>query len=313
MSLAEGGDHVGEPAVRFECFSQAEQPAGLPASAAARGVNPGHARLGVAWNQVPRVGGEPPRPVESVRAFTCAVHPPVHPWSPRSQGSPRESDADHMAVPLRHDATSGAGPRRLRFTRSFPRISRAGSLRGYLECGLLCFGFARAVCMTCRTGFVVAFSCKGRGVCPSCNGRHMARDRRPSRRSRHPAGARAAVGDFRPEAIARHARRHAVGGDAAGGDTTGDRCDSCDKPRSHHTSRIAWAKLMARMGEEFPLECPACGGDIRLIAFITEPGPIRKTRAHPQDPHALGRTTPTASGVNRPRPAHRLGRARASP
>jgi hypothetical protein len=47
-------------------------------------------------------------------------------------------------------------------------------LRGYLECGLLCFGFARAVCMTCRTGFIVAFSCKGRGVCPSCNGRHMA-------------------------------------------------------------------------------------------------------------------------------------------
>jgi hypothetical protein len=47
-------------------------------------------------------------------------------------------------------------------------------LRGYLACGLLCFGFARAVCMTCRTGFVVAFSRKGRGVCPSCNGRHMA-------------------------------------------------------------------------------------------------------------------------------------------
>ena len=47
-------------------------------------------------------------------------------------------------------------------------------LRGYLECGLLCFGFARALCTGCRTGFVVAFSCKGRGVCPSCNGRHMA-------------------------------------------------------------------------------------------------------------------------------------------
>jgi len=28
--------------------------------------------------------------------------------------------------------------------------------------------------------------------------------------------------------------------------------------------------------KEFPLECPNCGGDIRLIAFITEPGPIRK-------------------------------------
>jgi hypothetical protein len=47
-------------------------------------------------------------------------------------------------------------------------------LRGYLACGLLCVGFARAVCMTCRTEFVVGFSCKGRGVCPSCNGRHMA-------------------------------------------------------------------------------------------------------------------------------------------
>jgi hypothetical protein len=29
---------------------------------------------------------------------------------------------------------------------------------------------------------------------------------------------------------------------------------------------------MARIGEEFPLLCPACGGDIRLISFITEPG-----------------------------------------
>jgi hypothetical protein len=47
-------------------------------------------------------------------------------------------------------------------------------LRGYLECGILCFGFARALCTGCGQGFVVAFSCKGRGVCPSCNGRHMA-------------------------------------------------------------------------------------------------------------------------------------------
>ncbi|MBM4023772.1 MAG: transposase, partial [Planctomycetes bacterium] len=46
--------------------------------------------------------------------------------------------------------------------------------RGYLECGMLCFGFARALCTGCGQGFVVAFSCKGRGVCPSCNGRHMA-------------------------------------------------------------------------------------------------------------------------------------------
>ena len=29
---------------------------------------------------------------------------------------------------------------------------------------------------------------------------------------------------------------------------------------------------MARVGEEFPLQCPNCGGDIRLISFITDPG-----------------------------------------
>jgi hypothetical protein len=46
-------------------------------------------------------------------------------------------------------------------------------LRGYLECGLLCCGFGRGLCTGCGAGFVVAFSCKGRGVCPSCNGRHM--------------------------------------------------------------------------------------------------------------------------------------------
>jgi hypothetical protein len=31
-----------------------------------------------------------------------------------------------------------------------------GELRGSLECGIPRFGFARAVCTTCRTGFVVA-------------------------------------------------------------------------------------------------------------------------------------------------------------
>ena len=77
---------------------------------------------------------------------------------------------------------------------------------------------------------------------------------------------------------------HAVSGHAVHGDATGDCCDSCDNPRSHDTSRIAWAKLMARVGEEFPLECPGCGGDIRLIAFITDPGPIRKILTHLGEP-----------------------------
>ena len=77
---------------------------------------------------------------------------------------------------------------------------------------------------------------------------------------------------------------HAVGGHAARRDATGDCCDLRDKPRSHDTSRIAWAKLLARVGEEFPFACPGCGGDIRLIAFITDPGPIRKILTHLGEP-----------------------------
>ena len=40
--------------------------------------------------------------------------------------------------------------------------------RRYLECGILAHGFARARCGQCGHDFLVAFSCKGRGVCPSC-------------------------------------------------------------------------------------------------------------------------------------------------
>ena len=45
--------------------------------------------------------------------------------------------------------------------------------RRYLECGILAHGFARARCGECGHDFLIAFSCKGRGVCPSCNTRRM--------------------------------------------------------------------------------------------------------------------------------------------
>ena len=46
-------------------------------------------------------------------------------------------------------------------------------LDGYLDCGLLCRGFARMKCDACVEQHLVAFSCKGRGFCPSCLGRRM--------------------------------------------------------------------------------------------------------------------------------------------
>ena len=43
----------------------------------------------------------------------------------------------------------------------------------YLGCGILAKGFACAHCDGCSKDFLVAFSCKGRGICPSCNQRSM--------------------------------------------------------------------------------------------------------------------------------------------
>jgi hypothetical protein len=47
-------------------------------------------------------------------------------------------------------------------------------LREFLTCGVLARGFARLRCDGCKAEMLVAFSCKGRGFCPSCCGRRMA-------------------------------------------------------------------------------------------------------------------------------------------
>jgi len=46
--------------------------------------------------------------------------------------------------------------------------------RKYLACGILAHGFARARCAGCGHDVLIPFSCKGRGVCGSCNGRRIA-------------------------------------------------------------------------------------------------------------------------------------------
>jgi DNA-directed RNA polymerase subunit RPC12/RpoP len=53
-----------------------------------------------------------------------------------------------------------------------PFVERA--FRDFLRCGFLAGGFARFRCGDCGLDQLVAFSCKGRAVCPSCGGRRMA-------------------------------------------------------------------------------------------------------------------------------------------
>ncbi len=45
--------------------------------------------------------------------------------------------------------------------------------RGYLRCGVFGHGFTRCHCDTCGRDLLVAFACKGRGLCLSCAGRRM--------------------------------------------------------------------------------------------------------------------------------------------
>ena len=56
---------------------------------------------------------------------------------------------------------------------SLPRFVKR-ELSAFLECGIPAHGFIRVRCPTCRLDGLVAFSCKGRGFCPSCGGRRMA-------------------------------------------------------------------------------------------------------------------------------------------
>jgi hypothetical protein len=48
-----------------------------------------------------------------------------------------------------------------------------GELHDFLGYGILARGLAQLFCPTCHERFVVGWSCKGRGFCPSCGGRRM--------------------------------------------------------------------------------------------------------------------------------------------
>jgi hypothetical protein len=62
---------------------------------------------------------------------------------------------------------------RLRDGEGLPRFVEQ-EFQDFLRCGWLAAGSARFQCAACGIDRLVAFSCKGRGFCPSCGGRRMA-------------------------------------------------------------------------------------------------------------------------------------------
>lgn len=74
--------------------------------------------------------------------------------------APRSSDQDaHDHRRLRATSHRALSPPPAHVEREFRR---------YLECGILGHGLARARCAECGHDYLIAYSCKDRGVCPSC-------------------------------------------------------------------------------------------------------------------------------------------------
>ena len=72
--------------------------------------------------------------------------------------------------------------------------------------------------------------------------------------------------------------------------------------RPKRAAHYLWAVLIARIYEAFPLLCPMCGGQMRIIAFITHSAEIRHILNHIGVESAPPRTSPRHAG-------HRCGRA----
>ena len=51
-------------------------------------------------------------------------------------------------------------------------------------------------------------------------------------------------------------------------------------PSEVSSLRRRWAELLRRVYEIDPLVCPRCGGEMRVISFITEPQVIRRILDH---------------------------------
>ncbi|MFQ5938373.1 MAG: transposase, partial [Acidiferrobacterales bacterium] len=61
----------------------------------------------------------------------------------------------------------------LRAAGSIHRAVEENTLERFLDCGDLHKGFARVYCRQCRHDYLLAFSCKTRGLCPSCHQKRM--------------------------------------------------------------------------------------------------------------------------------------------
>jgi hypothetical protein len=179
------------------------------------------------------------------------------------------------------------------------------TFRKYLKCGIFAHGFARAWCDDCGHDYFVAYSCKGRGVCPSCNTRRMVETAAHltdhvfprlavrqwvlsvPKRLRHFMQRDGAVLNMVLRIFLRVIAQSLQSNDGVG--ELGVVPQGNAVPPKRSPAHYLWAVLIARIYEVFPLLCPMCGRQMRLIAFVTEGTQIKKILGHigvdPEPPH----------------------------
>jgi len=68
------------------------------------------------------------------------------------------------------------------------------------------------------------------------------------------------------------------------------------------SARRRWAELLRRVYEIDPLVCPKCGGEMRVIGFITEPTTIRRILDHLKAKARAQRGPPASATASAPAP-----------
>jgi len=105
------------------------------------------------------------------RAALWRVHRPVASLAPAY--TPRRPTETVLYQLVRQNLESFLAYAREHYDGGLPRYVEK-ELRSYLSCGVFSEGFTRARCDACGHDLLIAFSCHGRSVCPSCTGRRMA-------------------------------------------------------------------------------------------------------------------------------------------
>jgi len=96
--------------------------------------------------------------------------------------------------------------------------------------------------------------------------------------------------------------------DVGAGDEENETHGSQEDPEEHYDQGVEsspprraltkrWAELIYRIYEVDPLTCRRCGAQMKILAFITEPGPIRRILDH-LDQKARPRPPPEPSELN---------------